>query len=311
MRAALSVLRREGWVTVRQGLRRSIVHKPPEIPPPEPRIIALVSPEPLHEIVPHSQSWNNSFREAIAREGYAVQVHCGRRWYGLSPEVELAALTTHSPAAAWVLFLSSAAMQNWFASSGRAAVVSGSLHPGANLPMVDLDHRATCRHAVGRFAAMGHRRLVLLRSKHAVAGDLESEKGFFEGIAATTGATGSVLNHDGSPETIRRAIPQILRRRPIPTGIFVLRASTALVVVSELIKIGARVPDDISVISRDSDHFLDYFSPGIARYEADPRRHAQRLAKVVLHIAGKGLIQNPQIRLIARFRLEESLGKTR
>jgi DNA-binding LacI/PurR family transcriptional regulator len=81
-----------------------------------------------------------------------------------------------------------------------------------------------------------------------------------------------------------------------------------LCVASELIRRGVRIPQDASVMCRDSDHFLHYFSPQIARYSADPRMHAQRLAKLVLRVARQGAGLLPQVRFLPRFSPGESLG---
>lgn len=308
IRAALAALEREGWLEVKQGARRSIVRSQKQGAPEAPPVIGLLSSRPLHEIIPHAQAWNERFREVLAREGYSVQNHYGRRWFTPTPERELAAFTTQSPAAAWVLFLSTAAMQQWFETSGRPSIVSGSLHQGIRLPMVDFDHRATCRHAASRFLVKGHRSMVFLRTGRPSAGDIESEQGFFEGIAAVDGASGVVVEHDGSPASIRAAVSRILRQTSTPTGVLVLRANAALVVASEMIRRRVRIPEDVSVVCRDSDHFLDYFSPAIARYEADPLIHAQRLAKLVLRIVKEGGGPVTKVRLIPKFRPGESLG---
>lgn len=312
LRAALVTLEREGWVAVKQGMRRVILRGALPVDSGAGgvgRVVGLLSSVPLHEIVPHAQAWTDRFREVLAKEGYELQVHCGRRWYGQSPERALATLTHQAPAAVWALFVAPAAMQRWFEGSKLGCVVSGSLHPGVRLPSVDFDHRATSRHAAGRLAALGHRTLVFLRQGSTSAGDVESAMGFYEGIEGAAGVTVEVADHDGTPEGIRRAVAALVRRSPKPTGFLVARAHAALRVASELAQRGVRIPQDASVICRDSDDFLEYLSPALACYKLDPKTHAQRLANVLLQVGHHGLRGAPQVRLMPTFDPGESVGR--
>jgi LacI family transcriptional regulator len=202
-------------------------------------------------------------------------------------------------------------MQRWFQASEKTCIVSGSLHPDVRLPMVDLNHQATCRHAANRLLLHGHRKLAFFRVERPSAGDMESERGFFEGIASVDGASGMILEHNGSPEGIRKMVAILLRKKPMPTGVLVLRANAALSLCSELIKVGLRIPEDISIVCRDSDHFLDYFSPEIARYESNPIVHAQGLAKLVVRLSKQACNPPPKLRFIPKFRSGQSLGMSR
>ena len=88
----------------------------------------------------------------------------------------------------------------------------------------------------------------------------------------------------------------------------VARAMPTLTVASELIRRGYRLPHDAAVIGRDNDHFLDFFSPGIARYQVDSQLQAQRLARLVLLVARREVPRNPKVRLMPQFLTGESLG---
>jgi DNA-binding LacI/PurR family transcriptional regulator len=309
LRAALSVLEKEGWIQVRQGAQRVIVGRLNSVGGREgPKVVAILSGEPLREIVPNSQVWTDRLHEWMAKGGYEIQMHCGRRWFGRHPERDLERLTTHSPAAVWLLFVSTPSMQRWFERSGQRAVVSGSLHPGIDLASVDFDHRATCRHAAGKLVSAGHRRLVLVRQSEAIAGDAESEAGFREGAVGVEGAAVSVAQHDGSPEGIRRMIQSLMRRSPRPTGFLVARANVALAVASELIRLGIGVPEEASIISRDSDRFLEYFSPSLARYGLDPNFHARTLSRLLLRVAEGATVSQRKVRMLPEFLGGESFG---
>ena len=189
-------------------------------------------------------------------------------------------------------------------------VVAGSCYPDINLPSVDYDHRAVARHAASLLLARGHRRMAMLIQTPELAGDFESEAGFaaaFETREARD-ATVVVARHDGRLPVIRRQLDRLLRMQPAPTGFFVLRAVSALAVASELTRRGHRLPTDLAVISRDSDLFLNYFSPELARYEHDLDLFARRLAGMVIKLAKEGAVPQRQVRLMPKFIKGETVG---
>ena len=310
LRVALAILEREGKITVRQGQHRRVVETNPKgRKRSTSNVVVLLSGAPLQEIVPHPQVWTDRFHERMAKAGFEIEMHCGPKWLGKSPERDLELLAGQSRVAAWLLFVSTPATQAWFQNSRENVVVSGSLHPGIDLPSVDFDHRASCRHAAGRFLAGGHRYLVFVRQTPASAGDFDSESGFREGTCAVQKAEMSVAEHDGSPDGIRKLVGTLLRRVPVPTAFLVARANAALALTSELIRRGIKVPDQASVISRDSDHFLDYFSPSISRYARDPELHARMVARLLVQAASGGVRSGRKVRIVPEFLPGGSLGR--
>ena len=147
LRAALALLERDGLLLRQPGRRRGIV-KPARLPVRKsPKVIGLLAPGPFQEIVPSAHLWLNSLQSHLRDKGYDIQIHSSRTCYSQSPERELAAFTRRVPALVWVLFLGTERMQRWFMESGLLCVTSGTPYSGVELPSVDLDHRATCRHA--------------------------------------------------------------------------------------------------------------------------------------------------------------------
>lgn len=308
LRAALALLEREGLLSREPGRRRGIV-KLARVPARKStRVIGLLAPGPIQEIVPAAHLWLNSLQSHLRDKGYELQIHSSRSCYSQSPERELAAFTHRVPAVVWVLFLGTERMQRWFMERRLPCVTSGTPYSGVELPSVDLDHRATCRHAAAQFLRRGHQCIALLRQGPASAGDIESELGFLEAFRTSPSAAPIIADHDGSPSGIRNQLKALLRRTPKPTGFLVARAMPTLTVASELISRGYRLPHDAAVIGRDNDHFLDFFSPGIARYQVDSQLQAHRLARLVLQVARREIPRNSQVRLMPKFLPGESFG---
>jgi DNA-binding LacI/PurR family transcriptional regulator len=310
LRAALAQLEREGWLKRSPGRQRMIAKRAGGKASPRSQIVGLLTPLPLQEVPPFALCWMDKLRELLAASGLQLEIHSGRRWYSRRPEKDLATLTHQMPAAVWVLFVANERMQRWFSASGLTGVLSGSPHHGVDLPSVDFDYRAVCRHAAGQFLMRGHRRIVLFMQASGAAGDHESEAGFLEAFQTKSSADAKplIVHHDGTAGNIRQRLDQLLSQKSVPTAFLVGRSMPALMVASELMRRGVRVPRDAAVIARDSDHFLEFFSPTLARYRADPEVHARRLARLVIQLARGAVQRSRQIRIMPEFLEGESLG---
>jgi LacI family transcriptional regulator len=311
LRAALDLLRAEGWLKVSPGCQRVIVGGSRGRVAGRSSTVGMLTPLPLQEVPPFALCWMDKLREILARAGLQLEIHSGRRWYSRRPEKDLAALTQRAPAAAWLLFVTNERMQRWFAQGTLPAVLSGSCHPGIELPSVDFNYRAVCRHAAGQFLSRGHCRIALLMQDSDTAGDRESAEGFMEAFQTRLGATATpiVVYHEGTPGSIRQRLHGLLKAGSAPTAFLVARSMPALMTASELMRRGLQMPRDASLISRDSDHFHEYFSPPLARYWADPEVHARRLARILLKLVRGEMSRSLRVRIMPKFFPGESLGE--
>ncbi|MBI5685251.1 MAG: substrate-binding domain-containing protein [Verrucomicrobia bacterium] len=168
---------------------------------------------------------------------------------------------------------------------------------------MDVDHRAAARHAAALLWRKGHRRAALLLPTGAFGGDAETEAGFREGFVASARDPGEplVLQHDGSVAGVASCLGAALRPpRPV-TGFFVARTAHVLTVVTLLLRRGLRIPQDVAVISRDDDAFLEFLTPAISRYVSAPESFARRLSRAVIQLAQAGFVSVKPVRLMPRF----------
>jgi LacI family transcriptional regulator len=189
-------------------------------------------------------------------------------------------------------------------------VIAGSCHAGVDLPFRDLDYRAACRHAAGVLLALGHRRLALIAQKTRLAGDIESETGFLEGVHGSRhqDAKAIVGHHDATVTGVAHLLKRIVAQKPTPTALLVANAYHCLAVVSGLAELGVRVPADVSVISRDEGSFLTFLMPTPARYIANPQAFARSLLQPVLELLEGGAVTQRAQRLMPEFVRGESIG---
>ena len=285
LRAALQRLQSDQVVRSVHGSGNYILTTPAKkTAAPRSRDVALLSPEPLECLRPSQTLWIDELRAMLSERGVHLRVFHGRQWFRNQPGRALQRLVSDNPHSCWILALSNAATQQWFSDNHIHCVVAGSIHAGLDLSSCDIDHRAMCRHAVGTFLGLGHRKLALVISKSQLAGDLESEAGFLEGTKQNEhrGAETIFCRHDGTAEGVCQGLRSLMARPVPPTGILVANAYNCLTVITALMQLGLRVPTDVSVISRDDERFLSYVIPEPARYTTDPHVIANSLLRMVL-----------------------------
>jgi LacI family transcriptional regulator len=249
----------------------------------------------------------DELREQLAKGGFELEVHFGRNWLTRNPEGSLERLARDRRPVSWVLFSTTAAIQRWFMVRGLPCVLAGSCHAGITLPTIDVDFYALGQHAARQLLSRGHRRIALLVPALGMAGELKLVSGVLSVTAGIREAAVRVVEHDGTPLVLRRRVEDLLQRTP-PTGLLVAGAPYVVTVMTLLGRAGVRVPEDLSVISRDAEPYLDYIVPSLTRYAIDPARYAQRLSRSVVALTQGGSVPVRGQLLVPRFIAGETLG---
>ena len=303
LRTALRQLTREGLVRSHQGSRREIIARGKSRRPAATPRVVLLSPVPAHAMPAPEMFWVDALREKLAADAHPLEIHTNLTCYSAHPEDALQALADELRPAAWVLYLSTPAMQRWFAAQGLPCVVSGSVHPGISLSALDVDYAAVGRHAVGMFAAHGCRQLALLMPRSEQAGNWESERGFTEAGRRLAGPKSRtrVIHHDGSVAGICAAVDAALAGPERVDGLFIAKPAHVITVASHLGRRGVRIPVDVSLISRDDDPFLSHLVPEVARYTRNPELFARKLSRMALALADGGAGRSRAVRLMPDF----------
>jgi DNA-binding LacI/PurR family transcriptional regulator len=307
LRRALAVLEGEGLLVTAQGQRRRIGKAAPAGPARRERRVVLLTPLRLAEMRPTVLYWVNDLTDHLAEAGFHLEVHPCPACYAERPEETLNRLERELRPAGWVLYLSTAAMQEWFSRQTVPALLAGSRHGDVRLPSVDLDYRAIGQHAAETFLAKGHRHLAFLRSTQGLAGDLETEHGFVE-ACGRHGARGEVLSHGDTPERLRQTLAQQLTPAARPTALLVSQPAHMLTVLGTLAQAGISVPGGVSLIARDSESFLPFLVPTVARYEIAPANLARNLSRQVLAMLGPRGRTEQAVRLMPKFVPGATLG---
>jgi len=302
LRAALQELEREGTLGVSDRQCRRIKTKRAGLgDDAHHRVVALLSPASLQTISPRSMFVIDAVRDRLAKAGCVIECHVSRSCFSAHPARALKKLVDDHPAAVWVVVGSKEPMQRWFMRHRLPLLVIGSCKAGIGLPSFDVDHRAICRHAGDVLWRKGHRRIAIVLPQDAYEGETRSEEGLRESLRSRSDGLLRVLRHDGTTTHLCSLLDTAMRSPKPPTAYIVARAVHALTVTMHLMRRGKRIPQDVAVISRDDDPFLQSTTPDVARYSINPAQFARRVAMAARQLSETGTLAPKAFRLIPKF----------
>lgn len=302
LRSALGELERQGLLKGSDRRRRRIQTGPDSKQErASKRVIGVLAAGAMQSLQTPMMLVMDALRDHLSEAGFDIALHVRRACFSAKPAQALERLTAQHPASAWLILGSKEPMQRWFIRRQVPCLVMGSCAPEIGLPSVDVDYHAACRHAGSVLLRKGHRRIALVLPRDAYGGDVASEAGLRDACQSVAHVQVSVLRHDGSRGHVCSLIDKSLRQAAPPTAYLVAHAMPVLVTLTHLMRRGLRVPEDVAVISRDDDPFVQSTSPALACYGIDRTRIARRAAVAVRQLAENGAVPAHAIRLIPRY----------
>lgn len=269
--------------------------------------IVLLSPVRMEHLQPHVLLWLSQLSDILAGRDQLFDLEVRPACYSKKPENALRSLVQEMPADCWLLINSTKPMQQWFSKGHVRHLVIGAAFDEVNVSSICVDQRSVCRHVIGQFVRRGHRHLAMITHHAQFAGDTEIRAAFKEFCGATQEPVRlTILEHNGERPGVSKAVDRLLAMRERPTALFSLGVQQTTAVFSRLLEKGIRIPEDMSLICRDDHSILDYFSPTLARYRSDPRRHGLQIARAIRAI----LTHNPDFRITLRVLPEFLAGRT-
>ena len=310
LRAALSHLKEQNIIKSIHPIGTKIIGNSPNKPQEISKTIGILAPVAPENMRPHLALIIDRLRGDLAEIGYLLHIHCGEHFFRSNAPAALDKLVKRHTYACWLLMLAEEHVKQWFYKNKINCVVSGSCQPDHPLPFVDVDFRALCRHAVGQILAAGHRDIALLLDQSKKGGDLDSEQGFNEGIEQTKthDVSHRIIRHQGNPESIGRTLSRIFSAKSPPTAIIICNPYIYLYTHTWLQSQGLRIPDDISLVCRDNDFFLQFIYPRPSYYGINPQIFACKLFKLILETINSGGVPPRSIRIMPDYEKGDSLS---
>ncbi len=267
------------------------------------RIIGLFQESYPEGSKPHLQSIIRAIELGLNNAGYELRIFTDMHLRGPTRHQQLSRLVAEHRVACWMLMSVSFETQEWFMKHEIPSLVYGSCYAGIELPDLDIDYLAVCRHAVIQLWRLGHRRICLLAPRTRLGGDLASEEGFRSTLIQSSGGTQAplILYHDESVDNIRRVLDDCFARMPAPTAFLISRPIYALTTISYLMQRRLRVPEDVSLICRDDNEFMEYLVPYMSHYVIDRGMIERRLVRMLIQMATSGQLKPRSRRMMPKF----------
>lgn len=310
LRSALLELQKDGILQAAARRRRRIIAaggNPNE--KPQTGVIGAISPRPLSLMPQSAIIVIDGLRTSLARAGLRLEIVVNPNCYSCTPSRALENVIATTRADAWIMFGSREPMQQWFSDRNLAGLVLGS-NPGTiPLPSVDMDYRAVCRHAGGILRSHGHRNAALILPDSATGGEADSECGFLESAERFKDTKARIVRHDSTSANLAAQLEKLMCDSDPPTALVVARGVHALTALTFLLRKGIRIPEQVSLIARDHEEYLDHVTPGITCYSISPSRIIRSISRTVREMIESRSIPLRQTRLMPDFVPGETLAR--
>jgi len=188
-----------------------------------------------------------------------------------------------NPANSWIIFRARKSLQQWLWENQVPCTLVGSAFDEFDLPNVDVDYEATCRHAANGMIRLGHRSIIYLMEETERAGDICSRNGFLNALKSSPEAmNGEVIKYHDNPHLLIK-LKGLLDRPSPPTALLIDEPDQFLLALTFLSHQGVHIPDDISLVCRkDMPEFTNVI-PEPTRYSSHSKTFAKKVFRQALH----------------------------
>jgi LacI family transcriptional regulator len=313
LRKAIIVLKKNRVLEVAQGKRTKILKRQGRSRAGKSKIVAALvkgSPESMDAIT----SWRlNNLQHDLHAAGMTLEIFCeGNEIRGLA-SLHIDKLLATRKAACWIVFAGNQHIQELFSRKSVNSFLVGTPHSGIDLPYIDIDFKAACRHAAGQLLRLGHKNIALIARNVKFPGTMASVEGFLEvaGQRQASEVSAQVIKFEDDVRSIAPLLKKLMKSSSAPTGILTISAELALMALTTLMSSGLSVPHDVSLISRDYRHFLQFTNPPIAGYDINHNLFRKRLTKSILELIDTGTVTTRAGLIVPEMKAGESIGPSR
>jgi DNA-binding LacI/PurR family transcriptional regulator len=254
--------------------------------------VGVMTPDRLTDVRPHYSLWISKLRTLLLKNEIQFHVIEGHHLFEGSIEKGLKKLLAQSSHNCWILHRTTEPIQQWFLDNRIPCVVAGTPATGIDLPFVDIDNQALGLHALGHFYSKGHRKMAYLYDDGMTGGGRIGVKTIEHGLShySDKPMRTSTFDLDSSLEKCLRVLDRILKMDDPPTALLIGSSFKCIATMSHLQNKGYKIPEDISIICRDNDYFLNYYTPTPSRYTIDPTKFAKRIFNVTMKVVNREVI---------------------
>jgi len=302
LRQALKQLEKDGFLSNKQGQHRKIMVTVTKTPVDrEKTTIGYLCPFSTKEMFGYTSRKIAAIEHHIHQNELNFELFIRPGCYNKSPAKALQTLMDETKIHIWILQQTNLEMQLWFQENHIPTIITGTRFDGIDLPYVDVDNSAACRHAVGLLLAKKRKSICFLKSMEMLPGDIQSERGFTQGINKNKSAKGRIARCKDTPEGIANKLDAIMESRNKPDAFIMDEPSQAYCTASYLLQKGFRLPEDFSLICRTESHDFQFMQPSIAHYSRNTPELASRTAELGIKLSKGKAVEAKGILIIPNF----------
>jgi DNA-binding LacI/PurR family transcriptional regulator len=301
LRQTLAILGRQGIIEISHG-RRTRILMPDRPSAPRTRAILVAGPLPVSSRA-GSVDLIEELRQRLEAKGYTWTEFFDSRLQSPKGMTLLAERIAHHKPSCLLLDRSTETIQRWTQKQGVPSVVFGTTYPGINLPSIDMDYHALGWHAGGQFLKAGHRHIGLLLPRLSRRGDLASREGLQAYLQSQShfNATVTSIEVGSQASEIANSLKRVMARQSAPTAFFSFKPFHTITLMTFLLQRGLRIPQDIAIISRDSEPCLEAVLPEPTRYERNIRTFVIQASRLIEKVSSGIAPSKSSVRLIPNF----------
>jgi len=304
IRAAERILFEEKIISIKQGMRVRIIHRPEEVVHRESRpVIGIIQPPSNEET--EDILIIRLVEEHLQQLGYSLEYLIESKLNLRRNAESIREVLEKSSAGLWVLVRASKLSQLAVQESGRKGYVVGTPYPDIDLPSLDLAFEAVGRHAARHLLRLRHRNFLIVGPPPRGPGDLDAVAAFIEEIqSAKLKGQPIRVEHamtSESPEKFLRDLSRVFARDQTPTAIFSISRKVSLTTLTWLLGSGRRIPGDVTVLNRDFSPLLSASVPSLGGYDVDPKTLSLRIARTIDRYFRVRFLKQPTVRVFPDF----------
>ncbi len=302
LRVALKVLQKENLTEPVKAKGTRILAQGSKSKQASRQSVAIITPEILSGYRPHFLHWIDKLRELLMGNHIHARIFDGYPIFEGRNPARLKTFVKKNQQDCWLLHLTSHPLQRWFCENKIPCIVAGTPAKNVDLPHLDTNYKATALHLTGLLYSRGHRNVAFICSKK-LGGERAFMKHLREGSSFHANDSICISTHETGvgKKKIALTIDRILSLEKRPTAIITSTSFECVTAISYLQNNGHRIPQDISVVSKNDDVFLDYVFPTPARYKIDPNLYAKEMMQLLMKKIRGGVIEKSQTLLVPDF----------
>ncbi len=286
VRLTLAELEHDGWLEpAKAGRRRQVVKlgTRPTIRSTKHLRVGMLSPQRLERQNLTMLLEVDKIRHIVAEKGGSFELYSPGWYESQQPDARLSELIDAERRTVWILHRSTPQVQKWFESNRLPCLVRGTPSEGISLPFLDVDWKATARHAAGMLWRLGHRRIGILTPLDRLVG----VNAAIDGAQQITedGFKVVVMQENGTAGGVERIFTRTMGLLDPPTALIATRARQVITLFGCAARRGMRVPEDLSLVSLVREPYLEYMIPEVTGYLSKPTVLAKQVVRRLEQLA--------------------------